>query len=192
VTDGRSERSVLSRAKLLDAAREEFQRNGFAGGRVDAIAELAGVNKRMIYAYYGSKAGLFDAVLADNVARVAAAVTFTPDDLPDYAVRLFDFWTADTTSLRLFSWRNVELSSAPAFEDSTYRAMIDEIATVSGAGSSQLPPAHVLAFVFALVLAWVIPADVFQHPDAVEHAERRRSVRWAVGRLLDAPLTAGI
>lgn len=184
MTDGRGARSALTRRKLLDAAREEFQRHGFAGGRVDAIAAAAGVNKRMIYVYFGSKSDLFETVLADNVARVAATVPFTPDDLSDYAVRLFDFWTNDATSLRLFSWRNVESDSVPKFEDTTYRSMIDQIAEVRAAGSADVPPAHLLAFVFAIVLAWAIPASVFQQSDEKERAARRESVRYAVERLV--------
>ena len=54
-----------SRMKILRAAREEFALRGFWGARVDAIAEQAAVNKRMLYHYFDSKRGLFDAVL-DN------------------------------------------------------------------------------------------------------------------------------
>lgn len=184
MTDGRAARSALTRAKLIDAAREEFQRNGFAGGRVDAIAAQAGVNKRMIYVYFGSKSELFEIVLADNVQRVAAAVPFTAHDLPEYAVRLFDFWMSDTTSLRLFSWRNVELDTASQLEDVTHRAMIQQVTDAPDISTAQLPPSHILAFVFALVLAWAIPADAFQHPTDAEYADRRDSIRTAISRIL--------
>ena len=70
----RADAAAATRRKLLEAAREEFQRRGFSGGRVDDIAKAAAVNKRLIYAHFGSKAGLFEAVLADNVARVATSV----------------------------------------------------------------------------------------------------------------------
>lgn len=184
MVDGRTARSQATRAKLLDAAREEFQRNGFAGGRVDAIANTAGVNKRLIYAYFGSKSELFETVLADNVARVAAAVDFTPNDLPDYAVRLFDFWMSDTTSLRLFSWRNVETSSVPEFENTSYEQMIAAIRQSKTARMSALPPGHVLAFVFALVLAWAIPAQAFREADVAELHARRTSIRTVMTRML--------
>jgi AcrR family transcriptional regulator len=177
-------RSQATRAKLLEAAREEFQKNGFAGGRVDAIADLAGVNKRLIYAYFTSKSGLFETVLADNTARVAAAVNFTPDDLAGYAAQLFDFWMDDTTSLRLFSWRNVETGSVPEFENTTYEHMIKEIAQSPIGQETGLPPAHVLAFIFALVLAWAIPAQAFQGLNDAELQERRTSIRTAVTRML--------
>lgn len=52
-----------TRAKLLAAARDAFAASGLAGARVDAIADAAGVNKRMLYYYFSNKEGLFLAVL---------------------------------------------------------------------------------------------------------------------------------
>ena len=40
------------------------------GATVDEIAAAAGVNKQRIYAYFGSKNGLFEAVLRDVFERV--------------------------------------------------------------------------------------------------------------------------
>lgn len=48
---------------IHQAALTEFSDNGYGGARVDMIAERAGVNKRMIYHYYGSKDDLFLYVL---------------------------------------------------------------------------------------------------------------------------------
>ena len=52
-----------SRAALLGAAAEEFARHGLRGARVQAIVQRAGVNERMIYHHFGSKDGLYTAVL---------------------------------------------------------------------------------------------------------------------------------
>jgi TetR/AcrR family transcriptional regulator len=52
-----------TRKKLLVAARREFARHGLAGARVDDIAERAGVNKQLVYHYYGDKDALYLAVL---------------------------------------------------------------------------------------------------------------------------------
>ena len=49
---------------LLDAAAEEFARLGFAGARMQAIVDRAGISERMIYHHFGSKLGLYRAVLA--------------------------------------------------------------------------------------------------------------------------------
>ena len=54
---------VATRLALLAAAREAFAAHGFAGARVDDIAERAGVNKQLVYHHYGDKDGLYLAVL---------------------------------------------------------------------------------------------------------------------------------
>jgi TetR/AcrR family transcriptional regulator len=54
---------VATRKKLLTAARREFANNGLAGARVDEIADRAGVNKQLVYHYFGDKDALYLAVL---------------------------------------------------------------------------------------------------------------------------------
>ena len=54
---------VATRQKLLVAARREFALNGLAGARVDEIAARAGVNKQLVYHYFGDKDALYLAVL---------------------------------------------------------------------------------------------------------------------------------
>jgi TetR/AcrR family transcriptional regulator len=54
---------AATRRKLLTAARLEFARHGFAGARVDEIAERAGVNKQLVYHHFGDKDALYLAVL---------------------------------------------------------------------------------------------------------------------------------
>ena len=52
-----------TRRKLLAAARREFANSGLAGARVDEIAARAGVNKQLVYHYFGDKDALYLAVL---------------------------------------------------------------------------------------------------------------------------------
>ena len=52
-----------TRKKLLAAARREFAAGGLAGARVDEIAARAGVNKQLVYHYFGDKDALYLAVL---------------------------------------------------------------------------------------------------------------------------------
>src|SRR5215470_668004 len=52
-----------SKERILSCAEEVFARKGFAGARTHEIAERAGVNKAMIYYYFGSKEKLLRAVL---------------------------------------------------------------------------------------------------------------------------------
>lgn len=69
----RSRDADRSQQAILDAAAAEFAQHGLAGARVDRIAELAGLNKRLIYYYFGSKDDLFLAVLEAAYARIRAA-----------------------------------------------------------------------------------------------------------------------
>jgi TetR/AcrR family transcriptional regulator len=57
-----------TRAALLRAATQVFADVGYAGARVDAIADRARVNKRMIYEYYGDKQELYREVLESRLA----------------------------------------------------------------------------------------------------------------------------
>ena len=54
---------AATRMKLLTAARREFAQNGLAGARVDEIAARAGVNKQLVYHYFGDKDALYLDVL---------------------------------------------------------------------------------------------------------------------------------
>lgn len=52
-----------TRERILDAARDEFSSMGLGGGRVNMIAERAGVNKQLLYYYFKDKERLYGAVL---------------------------------------------------------------------------------------------------------------------------------
>jgi AcrR family transcriptional regulator len=62
-----------SRDRILQAARQEFAAHGLGGARVDRISEQAGINKRMLYHYFGNKDDLFGAVLEANYAHKRAS-----------------------------------------------------------------------------------------------------------------------
>src|SRR3954451_21837342 len=66
--------------QMLRVAPRAFAQRGFHGASVDAIAEGAGISKPMVYAYFGSKEGLYRAVmerarerLLERLAAIAAA-----------------------------------------------------------------------------------------------------------------------
>ena len=66
----RSRDPEATREAILSAATREFADHGLAGARVDRIAERAGINKRMLYYYFGQKADLFLAVLERAYQRI--------------------------------------------------------------------------------------------------------------------------
>lgn len=58
-----------TREAILKAATKVFARHGFAGGRIEQISRAAKSYDRMIYYYFGSKEGLFIAVIEDTYRR---------------------------------------------------------------------------------------------------------------------------
>lgn len=92
---------AAARHRILQAAAEECARHGFAGARVDRVAAAAGLNKRMLYHYFGDKGGLVQAVLARQLERVDRG-----DGLDQQGVRLLlwallDPATAAATAARV-------------------------------------------------------------------------------------------
>ncbi len=55
--------NLRRREEILAAAFEEFAANGFAGARLEDMAQRAGVGKGTIYLYFKNKEALFRAVL---------------------------------------------------------------------------------------------------------------------------------
>ncbi len=56
--------------RILRAAIREFSAHGLSGARTDAIAESAGANKALLYYYFKSKKGLYEAALEEISGRV--------------------------------------------------------------------------------------------------------------------------
>lgn len=66
------ESSRHTREMILKGALVEFSEKGFDGARIDEIALRAGVNKNLLYHHYGSKDGLFAALLERTYATIRA------------------------------------------------------------------------------------------------------------------------
>jgi TetR/AcrR family transcriptional regulator len=107
-TAPRKRDAQATRARLLEIAAAEFARVGFAGARVDAIADLARVNKRMIYAYFGDKDGLYRAVLDAHLVAAFSVVGPAAPTPRGQVERLltayFAFLAGHPDFVRLLAW----------------------------------------------------------------------------------------
>jgi len=65
----RAQAAAATRESILRAATKVFAKHGFAGGRIEQISKAAKSYDRMIYYYFGSKEGLFIAVLEEMYRR---------------------------------------------------------------------------------------------------------------------------
>ncbi len=61
------------RQALLDAAREQFTERAFKAVSVREIARAAGVNPAMVNYHFGSKRGLYEAMVQESVGPLLAA-----------------------------------------------------------------------------------------------------------------------
>ena len=84
-------------ADILEVATREFADKGLAGARIDVIAEAMRTSKRMIYYYFGSKEGLYVAVLEHAYGRMREIESgLHLDDLaPEDALRRLVGFTVD-------------------------------------------------------------------------------------------------
>jgi len=79
------------RARLLAAAREVFERDGFLDARVTDISTAAGVAHGTFYTYFRSKTDVFRALVAGTMDELYASLGSTwTGDAPDPADRPWD------------------------------------------------------------------------------------------------------
>jgi len=103
-----------TKERILAAAIDVFSSHGLGGARVDAIAERAGANKRMIYHYFGNKDQLFLHVLEAVYAHIRSHEReLHLDDMePDAAMRelvryTFDYFVENPHFIRLLNNENL-------------------------------------------------------------------------------------
>lgn len=65
----------VKRAAILDAAAQVFFEQGYAATSIDAIIQRLGGSKRTIYDEFGSKDGLFTALVSDRADTALAALS---------------------------------------------------------------------------------------------------------------------
>lgn len=74
-------RSMLTKSKILDGARQVFLQNGYAGASIDQIINQSGVSKGSIYHHFDSKDVLFNSLIAAEAERIAQVLpSIDPDD----------------------------------------------------------------------------------------------------------------
>lgn len=72
-------------ARILEAARQEFVAQGFAGARMQAIARSAGVNHALIHYYFGSKEKLYEESLREILVTVWGGLREELQSVPAHA-----------------------------------------------------------------------------------------------------------
>lgn len=174
-----------TRKRLLEAAAAEFAAFGIAGARVDRIAAAAQCNKQAIYAYFGSKEGLCDAVIDSMVADIIESVPIDALDLPGYAVRLFDRYQAQPDALRLATWYAMEGKSLPPSAMASMAHKIEAVrqAQAVGAVGTRFAPEVLLMLILNLTRLGA-PGSPEAEGSLLAPAVFRQSIADAVARLV--------
>lgn len=108
-SDGSGRDAERTKEKILLAARKEFAAKGFDGARVDLIAQQAHISKRMLYYYYTNKAGLFRAVLEQQVALRYPDSEYAPDDLGERLTLWFKNAFNDPEWVHFLIWEGLRI-----------------------------------------------------------------------------------
>ncbi|MEU7306228.1 TetR family transcriptional regulator [Streptomyces sp. NPDC007206] len=178
--------AAATQQRILAAATEEFAAHGFAGARVATIATRAPANPRMIYAYFGSKEGLFRAVIERAVLQMQDAVTLDATDLPAYAQAVFDACKKHPHLVRLALWQGLELPGlsheiAPVRRANEEKTAAIRRAQLAGQVNDTLPAAQLLDAILTLTYGNLVLAQgIGDYSDA-----RRACLALAVELLTD-------
>ncbi|WP_313801731.1 TetR/AcrR family transcriptional regulator [Sphingobium sp.] len=143
----RSARAVEAeetRFNILEVATEEFADKGLSGARIDEIAERTNSSKRMIYYYFGSKEGLYRAVLerAYTAVREVDADNQRDHLEPDAALRdvvgaTFDYHNQHPEFVRLVMNENIlrgaHIGEVPGIRERN-RKVVDQLRNILARG----------------------------------------------------------
>ncbi|MEU4242161.1 TetR family transcriptional regulator [Actinoplanes sp. NPDC026619] len=177
--------AAASRRRILVAATAEFAAHGIAGARMDRVATEAASSKERIYAYYGNKDALFDAVFTESVRQTLDAVAFDATDLPGYAGRMFDHFADHPDAQRLTTWYRLERPTGRALSAviKANRTRLEALAAAST--TTTFSPVELLTLIQAIASSWgTMNPEFAEAAAAIDREARRRSVIEAVTRLI--------
>jgi len=122
--------SQKSREDILNAAEQEFAEKGIYGSRIDEIARQAGINKRMIYEYFGGKEELYKTVLKTVYGRLSSKETVLlsediscTDAIKNIIGLYFDFLSENPTYVNMILWEN--LNKGKYIQDIDFKVIKD-------------------------------------------------------------------
>ncbi|GAA2329385.1 TetR/AcrR family transcriptional regulator [Streptomyces cuspidosporus] len=173
-----------SRRLLLDAAMDEFAEKGYAGARVQDIADRAGLNKQLISYYFGGKEGLYRELHRQWLRREEEDIVDPAAPLDELIVRYLRETFADPRATRLNLWKGL---TGGALEEPREDLSALRRRQADGELAEDLDPAAAMLLFISLVSAPVaLPHAVRQlfglDPDSPEFREHyaeqlRRIVR---------------
>lgn len=180
-----------SRGLIETAAAEEFREFGFHGARIDRIAKRSGLNKQLIYYYFGSKRQLYDHIL-ENAAlqlRLDATTRRTLPTGPAERLRSLLERSLGHAAATPDIMRAAVLDPASPQAGAPLRELADEFAREISRGQGlghyrdDVDPATIGKQLAMMVFGWVMTAPVFNQ-DTSDPREWAESLAGMLGRAL--------
>jgi len=182
--------ATATKDRILQAAFAEFSERGFAGARVDEIANRAGANKALLYQYYGDKEALFKHVLECKMGELAR---IDASQFPDAIGEFFDFHAANPWFTRLMLWEALDFGMNPVPNEPErkkhWASHVGEIENLQRAGEidPDLDPRQVLVTLVGMVWVWFAVPQVARmlaggNPHSPEALRKRRAHLVEVAR----------
>jgi AcrR family transcriptional regulator len=197
-----------TRGSIVAAARAEFAARGYAGARMEQIAQRAGVKKELIYHYFRGKEQLFEEVRTSQLADAEAGHALPPSPLTDRArdpstlfAWRFNRMLGDLEWIKLLTWEAVQTDVAPPPNEDTRRATIRQsIAAIKtaqkdGALPSDLDARFLQLAMFALATYPLAFAQITAMTTGMAASDKRFQTAWVgflqqLGERLLAPAPA--
>ncbi|MEV4408378.1 TetR/AcrR family transcriptional regulator [Actinoplanes sp. NPDC049598] len=137
--------------------------------------------------YFGSKDGLFDAVVAERTGHLLDTVAFDASDLAGWAVAMYDETLRNPSLVRLVAWLRLERRPAGRLTDHPHdEPKLTAIARAQAAGQVRTgDPLDLFSLVLAMAFTWSAAGIVYAAgPDdpAVEQQRRRALLHESVAR----------
>jgi AcrR family transcriptional regulator len=182
-----------TKALLLEAATDEFAEHGFAGARIDRIADRAGANKRLLYVYFGDKNDLFDAVVQRQTKTILEAAPMADGDLCAFAAARFDYMLANPRARKLATWRTLERSEPTDGERQAFKDRVNSVAAAQRAGRvrDDIQAVDLFAIVLRMTESWLSAPlglqSVVRTPMSANRLQRHRTALLTAVRTLTEP-----
>lgn len=163
---------------------EEFARAGYAGARIAAIADRAGVNKQLISYYFGGKEGLYQAVV-DQWRLQDIDLNATDRSLPDIVAYYVRAASEHRDSTRLLAWQGLTMEQGE-FPPDTYQAprMAEAVSWLrrlqeAGELAPDLDPACVMLALFAAASVGAVLPQVVRNITGLDPASEEFVTHYA-------------
>jgi len=200
------------RMRLLHEATRLFAARGFDGVTVDEVVSAAEVNKRMVYHYFGSKDGLYMAVLerAYTGLRQSEEGMFPPaiwkesarDIVANVMAVYFRFFQTHPDVGRILLWENLQGGGhlrrvTPAISKTPMLAPLQRLVQKGeqeGTFRSGIDPQHLLVNLFGLCQIYFSNRHTMSHAidlDLADPAVLARGVKQATAIAIEGLCTPG-